>query len=292
MQGLTSGTVMSWNNRHNRDTDERRAARALVEGLIPATVITGASRGIGLELARIFRRFEHDVVLLARSEDELAAAKKDLEQKGNPRIFTLVCDVTSENAVQQVDEALARFGCYIDILVNNAATGLSGPVDTYPPEKLDQLVALNVSALTRLTCHALPGMIARGSGGILNVASLGGVVPGPHQAAYYASKAYVMSFSEALASEVSGSGVRVSVVAPGPVATRFHSDMNADKAWYRLLLPELSADQVARSTYRGFILGQRVIVPGLLYRLFYFSLRMLPHPVSVPLIGWLLKNPK
>jgi uncharacterized protein len=292
MQGLTSGTVISWNNRNNRDTDARRAARALVDGLNPVTVITGATRGVGLELARVFRRFEHDVVLIARNEVELAAAKKDLEQKGNERIFTLVCDVSSENAVQQIDEAIAGFGCYLDILINNAAMGLSGPVDTYPPEKLDQLVALNIAALTRLTRHALPGMISRGSGGILNIASLGGVVPGSHQAAYYASKAYVLSLTEALASEVSGSGVRVSVVAPGPIATRFHADMNAEKARYRLLLPELAADQVARSAYRGFILGQRVIVPGLLYRLFYFSLRLLPHPVSVPLTGWLLKNSK
>lgn len=292
MQGLTAGTAISWNNRHNRDTDERRAARTRVEGLIPVTVITGASRGVGLELARILRRFEHDVVLVARNETELESAVKDLEQKGKGRVFTVACDVTSENALKQIDEGLARFGCYLDILVNNAAIGLSGPLEKYQPEKLDQLVALNITALTRLTRHALPDMIARGSGGILNIASLGGVVPGPHQAAYYASKAYVMSLTEALASEVSGSGVRVSVVAPGPIATGFHAGMHADKARYRLLLPELAADHVARSAYRGFILGQRVIVPGLLYRLFYFSLRMLPHPISVPLTGWLLKNPK
>jgi uncharacterized protein len=292
MQGLTAGTAISWNNRHNRDTDERRAARARFEGLNPVTVITGASRGVGLELARIFRRFEHDVVLIARNEIELASAAKDLEQIGKGRIFKLVCDVTSESALKQIDEELARLGCYLDILVNNAAMGLSGPLEKYQPEKLDQLVALNITALTRLTRHALPDMIARGGGGILNIASLGGVVPGPYQAAYYASKAYVVSLTEALASEVSGSGVRVSVVAPGPIATRFHANMAAEQARYRLLLPELAADHVARSAYRGFILGQRVIVPGLLYRLFYFSLRMLPHPISVPLTGWLLKNPK
>jgi uncharacterized protein len=292
MQGLTAGTAISWNNRHNRDTDERRAARARVEGLVPVAVITGASRGVGLELARIFRRFEHDVFLVARSEIDLAAAAKELEQAGKGRVFTLVCDVTSENALTQIDEGLAGFGCYLDVLVNNAAMGLSGPLEKYPAEKLDQLVALNIAALTRLIRHALPAMIARGSGGILNIASLGGVVPGPHQAAYYASKAYVMSLTEALASEVSGSGVRVSVVAPGPIATGFHADMGAEHARYRVLLPELAAGHVARSAYRGFILGQRVIVPGLLYRLFYFSLRLLPHPISVPLTGWLLKNPK
>ena len=181
-------------------------------------------------------------------------------------------------------------GCYPDILVNNAAMGLSGPFTRQTAEQLDALIALNIAALTRMTRHALPGMIARGQGGIINVASFGGYVPGPHQAAYYASKAYVLSLSEAIASETSGLGVRITAIAPGPVATGFHADMHAEQANYRLFLPELSAERIARSGYRAFTLGQRVSVPGLLYRLFFVGLRAMPHPISVPLTGWLLKN--
>jgi uncharacterized protein len=291
MHGLTAGTAVSWNNRNNRDTDERRAARTAVEGLKPAVVITGGSRGIGLAFARVFLEWKHPVVLVARNEFELAAAAKSLMPLGG-EVHTLTLDVTSDRAPEKIDEALARFGCYLDIVVNNAATGLSGNVADYSADDLDALVQLNVAALTRLTRNALPAMIARGDGGILNIASLGGAVPGPNQAAYYASKAYVMSLTEALASEASGKGVRISVVAPGPVATVFHAAMHAEAARYRTLLPELTADQVARSGYRGFTLGQRVIVPGILYRIFYFWLRVLPHPISVPLTGWLLKNPK
>jgi uncharacterized protein len=291
MHGLTAGTANSWNNRNNRDTDERRAARAKVEGLKPAVVITGGSRGIGLAFARVFLAWKHTVVIVARNEVELAGAAKFLAAAPG-QLHALVCDVTAKDAPAKISEALARFGCYLDVLVNNAAAGLSGPVVDYPASELDALVDVNIAALTRLTRAALPDMIARGDGGILNIASLGGAVPGPNQAAYYASKAYVISLTEALAAEASGRGVRISVVAPGPVATGFHAAMHADRARYRRLLPELSADQVAGSSYRGFTLGQRVIVPGILYRIFYFSLRLLPHPVSVPLTGWLLKNPK
>ena len=292
MEGFTAGTVISWNNRHNRDTTERRAARARVASQFPAAVITGGSRGIGLAFARVMRRYGHDVVLISRNETELTEAAASLAVVGKERIFTLACDITASNVLRQIDEGLARFGCYIDVLVNNAAIGLSGPFENYPADELDNLVALNVTALTRLTRHALPSMLARGTGGILNIASLGGVVPGPHQAAYYASKAYVMSLTDALASEISGRGVRISVVAPGPIATGFHASMNAEQARYRFMLPELDADHVARAGYRGFTLGKRVIVPGLLYKMFYGALRILPHPISVPMTGWLLKNPK
>jgi short-subunit dehydrogenase len=284
MEGFNAGPVTSWNNRFNRASDARSAARARVEGLIPASVITGATRGIGLEFARVFRRYGHDVVLIARSVDELATADQALSSiPGQGRVFTLACDVAADNAVQQIDDGLARFGCYLDTLVNNAAIGLSGGFENYAPDELDRLVAVNVAALTRLTRHALPGMLARGNGGVL---------PGPHQAAYYASKAYVVSLTEALASEISGRGVRMSVVVPGPVATRFHADMGAEQARYRILIPEIKAERVAMSGYRGFTLGKRVIVPGLINRGLYAALRFLPHPLSVPLTGWLLENPK
>jgi short-subunit dehydrogenase len=133
-------------------------------------------------------------------------------------------------------------------------------------------------------------MMSRGRGGILNIASLGGYAPGPHQAAYYASKAYVLSLTEALAAEASGLGVRICVVAPGPVETGFHADMGAEHALYRQLLPSMTPEQVAASAYRGFRFGRRVVIPGVFNRLLFTSLKVLPHPISVPLVGLLLKN--
>jgi short-subunit dehydrogenase len=132
-------------------------------------------------------------------------------------------------------------------------------------------------------------MLARGRGGIINVASLGGYVPGPYQAAYYASKAYVLSLTEAMAAEHAGSGVRIAVLAPGPVDTRFHTAMGAESAPYRWMLPAARADKVAAATQRDFTLGRRVIVPGLLYMAGSLVLRVLPHLVSVPLMGKLLR---
>ena len=124
------------------------------------------------------------------------------------------------------------------------------------------------------------------------MASLGGAVPGPNQAAYYASKAYVLSLSEALAQECAGEGVRVAAVAPGPVDTRFHADMAAEGSPYRLLIPALNPKRTARAAIRGYQLGQRVVVPGLVNRAVYISVRALPHPLTVPVVGWLLAKPE
>lgn len=143
-------------------------------------------------------------------------------------------------------------------------------------------------SLTRMMRAALPPMRARGTGGILNVASLGGMTPGPYQAAYYASKAFVISLTEAVGHEVRGEGVRIAVVAPGPVETNFHAAMGAEGAFYRAIVPSASPEAVARSAYRGFMLGRRVIVPGILGTASALALRLLPHALSVPMVGRLL----
>ena len=137
--------------------------------------------------------------------------------------------------------------------------------------------------------HFLPGMRARGRGGVLNLASLGGYVPGPYQAAYYASKAYVISLSEAVAAETAGEGVRISALAPGPVNTDFHRKMRSDTSFYRYLVPPTSADAVAAAGYHGFAFGWRVIVPGVLNPILALAMRLLPHRIVIPIVGWLLK---
>lgn len=279
-----------WIGRKSRDTPVRRHACASVAPLRRAVVITGGSRGIGLAFARKFLEHGHTVVLVARSNDRLAAAVASIDARVRERCLTIACDVAAPDAPSVIENELQRLSCCLDVLVNSAGIGLSGPFTQQTKEQLDQLIAVNIGGLTRLTRHALQAMCVRGEGGIISIASLGGYVPGPNQAAYYASKAYVLSLTEALASETAGLGVRICAIAPGPTGTPFHADMGAAGANYRLLLPELSADHVARSGYRGFILGQRVVVPGIFYRLVFLTLRVLPHPVSVPITGWLLKK--
>ncbi len=274
-----------------RSTPDAAALQA-VAGLTPATVITGASRGMGLELARRFAAKGDAVVLVARHPGPLNEAAVEIRAGDARRIAVpLALDVTDANAFAQVQATLQGNGLYLDVLINNAGIGLSGAFETQTPDEIDRLVALNVAALTRFTRLALPDMRARGRGGILNVASLGGFVPGPYQAAYYASKAYVISLTEAVAAECAGSGVRVAVLAPGPVETSFHQRMGSEGSLYRVLLPAATAAKVAASARRDFLLGRRLIVPGLLNLMFAWLLRVTPHTISIPFIAWLLRPP-
>ena len=152
-----------------------------------------------------------------------------------------------------------------------------------------QLLDLNVRALTHLTRHFLAGMRVRGRGGILNLGSIGGFGPGPNQAVYYATKAYVHSFSEAIAHETAGQGVRVTVLAPGPVRTRFHAKMGAEHALYRLFTAPGSVETAARAGYLAFALGLRVVVPGILDPFLALAVRILPHRIVIPIVGLLLR---
>ncbi len=281
-----------WIGRKRFDLGKVEAARAAVAHLRPIVVVTGGSRGIGAALAMRFAEAGNDVALVARDAIGLSAAARPISEKTHRRVIELVQDIMHADAPERIETALANQGFYVDVLINNAGIGLSGPFAQPRTDDLDALIDLNIRALTRLMRHALPAMRARRRGGILNVASLGGAVPGPYQAAYYASKAYVMSLTEAVAAESSGQGVRISVVVPGPVNTSFHASMGADDARYRTFLPAQSPEAVARIAYRSFLLGQRVIVPGLFNRLAFVCLRFLPHPVTLPVMAWLLSPPR
>jgi short-subunit dehydrogenase len=264
------------------------AAVAEAAELRPAVVVTGGSRGIGLALAREFAGANANIVLVARGTGPLEQAAAQLRTTTQATVSALALDVTTPKAPDELEKWLNGQRLYLDVLVNCAGTGLSGAFDSHDEAAIEDLLALNMTALTRLMRHALPAMRARGRGGILNVASLGGMVPGPFQAAYYASKAYVISLTEAVASENAGRGVRICALAPGPVDTGFHEAMNAQASFYRQLLPVLSPERTARAGYRGYRLGQRVIVPGLLNMLMALSLKLLPHGITVPLTAWLL----
>jgi short-subunit dehydrogenase len=264
------------------------AALAAVTGRTPAVVVTGASRGIGRALAFRFARAGHNVAMIARGADALQEAAHAVARATNARAVPLTLDITHANATRDLDASLAAAGLYADVLVNNAGVGLAGLFSEQSEDDIAHLITLNVTAATQLMHHVLPGMLARGRGGVINVASLGGLVPGPYQAAYYASKAYLISLSEAVAHEARGRGVRIVAVAPGPVETTFHHAMHAESALYRTIVPAQTADQVARSAYRGYALGRRVVVPGVLPTLAALGVKLLPHALTVPLVSALL----
>ena len=253
------------------------------------TVVTGASEGIGYALARRFAAAGHDLILVARQPELLAGAADRIRADFKVQAIAVPADVTAPTAIPAIEAALAAQRAYADVLVNGAGMGLAGAFINHSPEAVLQLLDLNVRALTELMRHFLPGMRMRGRGGILNVASLGGYAPGPYQAVYYASKAYVISLTEAVAAETAGEGVRVSALAPGPVNTGFHRKMGSERAFYRYLVLPASAESVAGAGYRGFALGWRVIVPGILNPFMALALRVLPHRIVIPIIGWLLK---
>lgn len=267
---------------------ETQAGRA---STTPLAVVTGASGGIGRAIARRLASRGQDVLLIARSPEPLAALAAAIRAEYSVKIATLALDLTSPDALKILDTELARLGGHVELLVNNAGLGYCGDFDAATPQELDRLVALNIAAPGRLMLHVLPEMRRRRRGGILNIASLGGLTPGPYQAAYYASKAYLMSLSEAVAAEVRGDGVRVIVVAPGPVNTEFHARMGAEGALYRTLLPGSSPESVARWAMLGYDLGLRVVIPGIFNNLSGLALRVLPHVLLVPFMALLL-NPR
>ncbi len=274
----------------SRNAEPQADALAAVAHLQPMVVVTGGSRGIGLAIARRFARAGYPVTVVARGAAVLDDAAAAIARKYDVKALALALDVADRDAAQRIDAALAAEGFYLDVLVNCAGTGLAGPFVSHPEAAIDTLIDTNASALTRLTRHALPQMLARGRGGILNVASLGGLVPGPNQAAYYASKAFVVSLTRAIATENAGRGVRIMALAPGPVDTGFHQAMGAELSFYRQLLLALSADQTARAAYRAYVLGWRLFVPGPTGKLLQVALWIIPHALLLPLTGWLLRR--
>ena len=178
-------------------------------------LITGASSGIGRELAQQFARDGADLVLIARSEDRLRELAGQLAAQYGVTAQVLPADLSRPGGPDQIVQTLAQQQTDVDVLVNNAGFGAHGPVAGIGVQRQLEMIEVNVAALTRLTALLLPGMLERHRGGILNVASTAAFQPGPNSAVYYATKAYVLSFTEALAEEVRGSGVRVSCLAPG-----------------------------------------------------------------------------
>jgi short-subunit dehydrogenase len=229
----------------------------------PVALVTGASSGLGLELATIAARDGHDLVLVARRRDRLESIAKGLREEFGAAVTIIVRDLAESEAARVVAQEVEARGLSVELLVNNAGLGVHGPFAETPLDRELAMIRVNLVALTELTKRVLPEMIARGRGRILNVASTAAFQPGPLMAVYYATKAYVLSFSEAIASEVAGSGVTVTALCPGPTRTEFGKA--AGMLETRLFRSPLVRDarSVAEAGYRGMKRGRRVVIPGI-----------------------------
>jgi uncharacterized protein len=241
-------------------------------------LITGASSGIGLELARIFADNRHDVVLVARTEDKLRAVARDCGQKG-VKAHVVAEDLAKPGAARSIVDAVGALGVQIDVLVNNAGFGVYGRFAETALEKELESIQVNALALTELTKRFLPAMLARHSGRILNVASTAAFVPGPLMAVYYATKAYVVSFSEAIANELEGTGVTVTVLCPGPTATGFQSAANLEGSRIVSLLRKADSRSVAQAGYDAMMAGKVVAVPGVSNKVGALVPRLFPRAI-------------
>ena len=235
-------------------------------------IVTGASGGLGLEFAKLLAADGVDLTLVARSGGKLDSLAQDLRTRCGVVVETIAQDLGVAGAAARVVERVPS----CDILINNAGFANNARFDTIPPEGIREELLLDVVTLTELCRAYLPGMRERGSGRILNVASTAAFVPGPFAAVYYASKAYVLSFSQALAEELRASGVTVTCLAPGATATGF-----ADRAQmgHTLLfkLPMATAASVAKAGYRAMMAGRDLVIPGLSNKLVALSGRLMPR---------------
>jgi short-subunit dehydrogenase len=247
------------------------------------TLITGASAGIGTELARIFASNGHRVALVARRADRLAELAGEIAAAGGAAPIVIVCDLEQPDACDKIAATLAAQGVEVEYVVNNAGYGLFG--HAIELDRADQLgiIAVNIRAITDLSLRFSDQLI-RHRGGILNVASIAGFLPGPGMAVYYASKAYVLSFTEALHQELAARGVRVTALCPGPVPSEFQARASLQPGLDSAVL-NVSAAEVARQGYRGLMANKRAVLPGFGIKLVPFLLRLFPRGFILGAVG-------
>jgi short-subunit dehydrogenase len=254
-----------------------------------AIVVTGASSGIGQEIALVAAGEGLPMLLVGRSQaalDETAAAAT---LRGAPEAITISIDLEDRTAIAAIDQLLTSKGWHCQLLVNSAGFGAFGPAAELDASTQLNLVDVNIRALVALSLHYLPGMIARRAGGILNVGSITSYFPGPHMAAYFASKAFVRSFSIALAAEVAQHGVWVTCLSPGVVRTPFFDRCMVSGTRMMKLMPRDSASHVAQAGWRGFKTGQLIVIPRLADRLIVGAARLAPERWLAALVRILQK---
>jgi short-subunit dehydrogenase len=255
-------------------------------------LITGASGGIGYELAKLFARDHYNLVLVARSGDKLNRLADELQRQFGVTAKPVTLDLGAAHATQQLFDLIRNDGATIDVLVNNAAYGIYGEFAKMPLEEISGQIELNIAALTQLTRLFLPQMVERKNGRILNVASTAGFQPGPLMAVYYASKAYVISLSEAIANELKDSGVTVTCLCPGPTDTGFQGRAGVENSRLFQQFGPMSAKTVARDGYRATMKGKTLAISGLRNWLLVEAVRITPRKLTTAISRWVAEEKK
>ncbi len=240
-------------------------------------IVTGASGGLGLEFAKLLAAEKYDLVLIARSADKLDAIAADLRERYGVNVETLPLDLSQPGAAATVFARVPE----CDVLINNAGFATNGRFDEIPDDRIREEVLLDVLTLTELTRAYLPAMRARGAGRVLNVASTAAFLPGPFMAVYYACKAYVLSFSQAITEELRGTGVTVTCLCPGATATGFADRANANATHLFKLMPVADSPSVAHAGYRGMLQGRDLVIPGLFNNLVALGPRLTPRRLLI-----------
>lgn len=262
---------------------------------MPAThtaLITGASGGIGYELAKLLAGDGFDLVLVARNGAKLAEIASELAARHNVQAKAISLDLAQPGAAQSLFDQIQSAGVAVHTLVNNAGYGKFGEFRSLALTDLYGQIALNITTLTALTRLLLPGMLERGSGRIMNVASTAGFQPGPLMAVYYANKAYVISFSEALANEVRGSGVTVTCFCPGATDTGFAARAGNDKTRLFKKFGAMPAARAARDGYRGMKTGKSLVISGFKNWMVAESVRFAPRKMVPAISRWITEEAK
>jgi len=255
-----------------------------------AALVTGASGGIGYELAKLFAHDHYNLILVARSGSKLAQFADELQRQFGVSVKAIPLDLAAPPAPQFLFDQLQREDVAVDILVNNAAYGKFGEFADIPLEETLGQIQLNVTALTHLTKLFLAPMIERRSGKIMNVASTAGFQPGPLMAVYYATKAYVIWFSEALANELKGSGVNVTCFCPGATETGFAKRADTESSRLFKQMGPMDAKTVAQDGYRGLMKGKGLVISGFHNWLLAESVRFAPRKVVTSISRWVAEK--
>jgi uncharacterized protein len=261
-----------------------------MESKIQTALVTGASGGIGFELAKLFARDHYNLVLVARSADKLNQVAAEVQGQFGVSVKVIALDLAALPAPKFLFDQVQREGIAVDVLVNNAGFGGFGEFAGMAEEEILGQIQLNVAALTHLSRMFLPAMLARRGGRIMNVASTAAFQPGPLMAVYYATKAYVLSFSEALANEVAGSGVVVSCFCPGATDTGFQKRAGMENSRLFKKLRPMNAEAVARDGYRGLMAGRTVVISGVQNWLVAESVRFAPRKWVTALSRWVAEK--
>lgn len=252
-------------------------------------LITGASSGIGSELARIFAKEGHNTVLVARNQETLEILARELQEKYSVSAIVVPADLSDPSAPDNVRSVLKRESVPVDYLVNNAGFALRGLFQEAELKSYLSMMQVNMVSLVHLTRLFLEDMVKKGRGGILNLASTAGFIPGPLMAVYYATKAFVLSFSQALANELKDTGVRVTALCPGPTQSGFSKIAGVENS--RLYRRVMSPETVALEGYNGLMKGRTVVVPGLWNKTQVNVSRLIPRRFVISTVRRLNEDP-